>query len=378
MLSPDVMNEDWSVLLSLMPQGWESLALETLALKGLRQDKDAGVCLRILLLHLACGHSLRETATRARASGLANLSDVAILKRLRKSKNWLKELCRKLLREDALATQRKSGLALRLIDGTLIQEPGPTGSAWRIHYSLRWPELACDHFTLTATQGKGTGESLAHFAVEQGDHLVADRGYSNFSSVAHATSGGAVVTIRLNPRAVRLVDELQKPFQLKRALRSLTKTSEVGCWTVGLTGAAGQPPITGRLCAIRKSQAAINKAQAKVTRSASSNGRKLQPDTLLHAEYVMVFTTAPATLSACEILEIYRLRWQVELVFKRFKQIAQLGHLPKEDEESSQAWLYGKLFVALLTERLIRYAETLSPWGYGVATPAKPESVAGI
>ena len=33
--------------------------------------------------------------------------------------------------------------------------------------------------------------------------------------------------------------------------------------------------------------------------------------------------------------------------------VAQMGHLPKEDEESSKAWLYGKLFVALLTEGLI-------------------------
>ena len=58
------------------------------------------------------------------------------------------------------------------------------------------------------------------------------------------------------------------------------------------------------------------------------------------------------------------MRWQVELVFKRLKQIAQLGHLPKHDPESSRAWLYGKLFVALLTEKVIQSAHALSPWGY--------------
>src|ERR1700744_3550901 len=155
MTEPNVMDEDWPLLLSLLPPGWEDLAREPQALKGLRQDKSADACLRTLLLHLACGYSLRETAVRARAAQLADLSDVAVLKRLRKSKDWLRALCRRLLEEQATLTPQVHGLTLRLVDATLIQEPGPTGSAWRIHYSLRWPQLTCDHFELTAAQGQG-------------------------------------------------------------------------------------------------------------------------------------------------------------------------------------------------------------------------------
>ena len=76
------------------------------------------------------------------------------------------------------------------------------------------------------------------------------------------------------------------------------------------------------------------------------------------------------------MLEWYRLRWQVELVFKRFKSLAQLGHVPKYDDESAKAWLYGKLFVALLVEKLIHHARTISPWGYDVPAPASPQRVA--
>jgi len=373
---PRVMDEDWPLLLSMMPSGWQELARETQALKGLRQDKDVSVCLRILLLHLACGYSLRETAVRAREAQLADLSDVALLKRLRKSKNWLQALCCRLLEEQATLTRPVTGLSLRLIDATVVQEPGPTGSTWRIHYSLRWPQLSCDYFELTPAQGKGNGESLTHFPVQGGEHLLADRGYSNYASVQHVAAHGAVVTVRLNPQAVRLVDAAQKLFALRQKLRSLKKTSQVGCWPVALTGAAGQTPVAGRLCVLRKSQAAIAKARATAIRSANRNGHALQPPTLLYAEYVMVFTTAPPSLTAQQILEIYRLRWQIELVFKRFKQLAQLGHLPKEDEESSKAWLYGKLFVALLTERLIQRAESFSPWGYDVAETPESKSLA--
>jgi hypothetical protein len=78
----------------------------------------------------------------------------------------------------------------------------------------------------------------------------------------------------------------------------------------------------------------------------------------------MVLTTFPAPeFSLQQVLDHYRFRWQIELVFKRFKQIAQLGHLPKYDQDSAKAWLYGKLFVSLLIEKLIRYARALSPLG---------------
>jgi len=83
---------------------------------------------------------------------------------------------------------------------------------------------------------------------------------------------------------------------------------------------------------------------------------------------VIVFTTFPEeAFPPAAILEWYRLRWQVELVFKRFKSLAQLGHLPKQDERSAKAWLYGQLLVALLVEKLVGHAAAVSPWGYRLA-----------
>jgi hypothetical protein len=377
MIETNPMEEDWELLVSMMPRRWRELARETRALKGLRQDKGEANYLRTLLLHLGCGYSLRETVARAREARLANLSDVALLKRLRKSKDWLQALCRELFEEQARGTRPAAEGALRMIDATLIQEPGPTGSCWRVHYSLRWPQLTCDYFKLTPAQGEGSGESLTHFPVQEGEHLLADRGYSNYHSLRHVADHGAWVTVRLNPQGVRLLGPTGGSFALGGHLRGLRKSGQVGCWPVQISSATGQSPVAGRLCVLRKSRAAMAKAQAKARQNASRDSRQVSAETLLYAQYVLVFTTTPAELfTAEEILEIYRLRWQIELVFKRFKQIAQLGHLPKEDEESSQAWLYGKLFVALLTERLIQEAESVSPWGYELAATASSKPLA--
>src|SRR5262249_20391534 len=84
--------------------------------------------------------------------------------------------------------------------------------------------------------------------------------------------------------------------------------------------------------------------------------------TLEYAKYIIVFTTFdPLTFRADTVLHWYRDRWQVELAFKRLKSLAQLGDLPKADEQSARAWRYGKLFAARLTEQLIRRGQALSP-----------------
>ena len=93
----------------------------------------------------------------------------------------------------------------------------------------------------------------------------------------------------------------------------------------------------------------------------------------------MVFTTLRAVeLGAAEVLEYYRFRWQIELVFKRLKPLLAVGHLPKHDARSSRAWLYGKLLVALLTQKLVRLGSSFSPRGYELGSMGPGQSLAGV
>jgi hypothetical protein len=364
-------NEDWVLLRSFFPLDWKQIARRTGALKGLRQDKSEENCLRILLMHLGCGYSMRETVVRARQAQLGDISDVALLKRLRKSKEWLHQLCSALFTERGIDPAVGSPHALRLIDATDVKEPGKTGSLWRIHYSLSWPELKCDYFKLTPTKGEGCAESLRQHPLRKGDHVLADRGYSHASGIHFASDQQAFVIVRLNPDGIRIENQNGQPFELLEKLQFIQQTGEVASWPV-LIPLEGRTSLKARLCIIRKSQAAIELAQAKLRRRANKHGMELQPSTLIYAQYVMVLTTFPEEeFPAQAVLELYRFRWQIELVFKRFKQIAQLGHLPKQDDDSAKAWLYGKLFVALLTEKLIAHARIFSPWGYSLQSGSK-------
>jgi len=358
--------ENWNLLVSLFPVGWQEQAVLQGAVERLRGFASTENLLRVLLMHVAQGYSLRETAVHAKQAGLGDVSDVALLKRLRQAESWWREICVGLLRDSGWHMGCDSrGWTVRAVDGTLIKEPGPSGSLWRIHYSLRLPELVCDRFALTAVKGKGTGETLQRFEAAPGDLVLADRGFCKPPGIVRLSEQDAAVVVRWNTR-MPLWTRSGKEFAIHRYVQQLREPGMSGEWKVWVR--SRDQSVAGRLCVIRKSHSQAERDRRKILRKAQQGGPTPKQQTLDYADFVMVFTTLPAAqFSLAEVLNWYRLRWQVELVFKRMKTLTHLGHLPKHDERSSRAWLYGKLMIALLGQKLMRLGRDISPWGYETA-----------
>lgn len=371
-------NENWQVLLSLLPTYWEKLAVRTGAIgRQFKGFHSAEALLRTLLLHIAHGYSLRETTVRARESGLAQISDVALLKRLRRSGEWFKALCHALLKETSITLpQEISGINLRIVDGTIVKEPGKTGSQWRVHYSIQLPSLQCDYFELTGVRGTGAGESFKKIPLLKNDCIMGDRGFSTAQGIGYVVSCGGFVVVRLNTASLPLYTLQGARFDLVKRLQQMDEAGVLGQWRVKLGRKEGGW-VESRVCVVRKSEVAARRAIEKIKRKAKREKIHVKAETMVYAKYIIVLTTLPEErFSAAQVLEWYRVRWQIELVFKRLKSLASLGHLPKQDEESSRAWLYGKLLLGLLTEKLMRHASAISPWGYDVSRWCSEESVA--
>jgi hypothetical protein len=362
-------DENWQVLTTLLPEGWQGDAFRSGAVARMRGFASVSDLLRTLLLHVGNGYSLRETATRAKAAGLASVSDVAILDRLQTAGPWWRLMCARLLEENGMRVpEQTGGRVFRAADGTVIREHGKTGSSWRIHYTLRLPDLECDHFEITPARAKGGGETLSRLPVKPGDCLLADRGFCHSAGVLETISRGAELVVRLNTGNLPLYTASGRPFDLLGAVGGLPEAGQYGEWEVHVR--AGTTVGRLRLCGIRKSEYGIQRALAQLLRQAGKQGHTPKPETLEYAKYVLVVSNLPsAEFSAKEVLEWYRLRWQIELVFKRLKSLAELGHLAKHDERSVRSWLYGKLLVGLLTQKLIRTGRDISPWGYSFPTP---------
>lgn len=377
------LGEDWSIIESLLPEDWQGQARELGAFRRARGIADARTLLQVMLIHLAEGCGLRETAARAALAGIAQVSDVALLKRLRSCGPWFEWLAQRLRQAPELNTRALpepqsvlGGRRLRVVDGSVVSEPGPTGSQWRLHYAIGLPDLQCQEVHLGPCS---QGETLKRFEVQAGDVFMADRGYAHPAGIAHVVQQGGDVIVRLNLVTLPLYEpqapgcKAQRLDILARA-RTLKTGQAMNCSAcvhpkTEAAVAAGRragPVITGRLCIIRKSEAAAAKARERVRRESQRGGSALQPQTLEAAEYVFVFTTLSEQISAVQVLEMYRLRWQIELEFKRLKSLIALGHLKKRDAQAARSWLQGKLLVALLVARLIAHAERVSPWGYDI------------
>lgn len=371
---PAGLHEDWQLLETLLPENWRALAADKGALKGLQKEKSPENLLRVLLLYLGRGYSLKETAVRARNARLGDLTAAAVWNRLKKSRAWLEALCVGLSQERGLELADSTTRRMRVLDTMTVNESGKFGSSCRVHYSMRLPSLTCDFFKVTAMEGDGSEESLTQFPVHKGDCLLAERVPATVDGLRHATGAGGQVIMRLGLPALSLRSLDDQPFDWLAALESL-QYGTIGSWPVQAVDQCGQP-VLGRVCAVRKTQHAVRISHDRLRQRASHGEAPPLPQTLECAKYVAVFTTFPAIELPDEaLLEWYRKSWHVALVLARFESLAQLGRLPKQDEETGRAWFAGKLLVTLLMEKLDFQARTISPWGYLLTTASNIPSV---
>lgn len=370
------LNEDWRIVEALLPKRWMEMARELGAFQRARGIADPRALLRVMLIHLAEGCGLRETAARASLAGLAEVSDVALLKRLRSCGPWFEWLAQELRSAPELGRGSPASTAgllqgrqLRVVDGSVVREPGATGSQWRLHYAIGLPQLHCQEVHLGPCDD---GETLKRFEVHAADVFVADRGYAHPRGIAHVKRHGGDVIVRMNLVTLPLLQpSTGEPLDVLEQVRAL-QIGQAGSWPVTLKvkaerGGQRAQQITGRLCALRKSAQAAQAARQRVRKESLRGGKQVQPQTLEAAEYVLIFTTLEDTVSAEQVLQLYRLRWQIELEFKRLKSLIELGHLKKHDARAARSWLQGKLLVAFLIARLIAHAERVSPWGYEIS-----------
>jgi hypothetical protein len=160
-----------------------------------------------------------------------------------------------------------SGRRIRIVDGTIVREPGPTGSQWRLLYSLEWPAVHGDFLDLTMAAGVGTGEWLGRIPVGNGDLLLADAGYCSVAGIEYVTQQEAHVLIRINPSHFPLINAAGGRLSLLPLLEPVTGAGQVGDGEVRLRG-RGEHAIAGRLCALRKNEEAIQQARQRLKQKA--------------------------------------------------------------------------------------------------------------
>jgi len=338
-------------LLKEMPEGYEKSCFEKNAIQRKRGITDPGDLMMLCLFHLINGCSLMEISEIARLTKLGNVSDVAFMKRFENCNEWFKWILSATLTGGTFEYKKPDCLAeyrVVAIDASDVTEKGRSGRTYRLHYAFDLFKLESYQYFITP---QTIGESLKNFKVNKSDLFIADRGYSSISGIEHCLTGGGDVVVRFRKGCFNVYDDNGEEVDLLKHLRTLENGDALDLSVYLAGNNFKQLPM--RICAIRKTDEAIIAAKKKLRRRESRLQKSFSDEAKEINEYIILVTSLKDDICSKQVLEIYRLRWQVEIHFKRLKSILDFGELPKRRPESVMAWLNGKMIIALLIEKII-------------------------
>jgi hypothetical protein len=347
----------WDQIREYLPVNYAVLAdkYEQIETKfGNAKIRDADTLLRFILLHVGANLPLRQTVALTAEAGLPNLSPMRLHKKMCRAAPYLQALVSGMLDWSAVGSPEKwGGYVFSAVDATVVCGPGATGTDARIHTKLRVADVSLASVEVTDERG---GETFCRFQWEAGELAVGDRAYCGTRGVLHVVNSGADVLVRYRLGGLPLLDEADNDVDVLAKARTLPLGSvlDLDVHVPGL-----ERDIDGRLIIMRLPPDAAERARHRVRKD---NGSSTSEQMLEAAGYVILFTTATRTrLDAERCLQGYRLRWQIELQFKRWKSLCNFDGLPNQRDDTILSWLYGKVLLGALLDRMASIPTELSP-----------------
>jgi hypothetical protein len=147
--------------------------------------------------------------------------DVAILKRLRASADWLGALAAALLAErypEAVAGTGEQRLVL--VDATTVVPPGDKRDYWLVHTVFDLTDL---RVRVVEVSGRSKPERLARGGVRPSEVRLADRGHARADDLALVVAGGADFLMRAAANYPRLAYQTGCPLDQLALCRQATR-----------------------------------------------------------------------------------------------------------------------------------------------------------
>ena len=348
---------DWRHVCSFFPADLDDLAKRTGAVTRWRNVADGEDLLRLILAYVVDDLSLRSTAAWTTRSERMEMKDTSVLYRLRLSGPFLEAVLAHLL-NFRIRGERAHGSVFRLNDATVLSIPGSKGTDWRIH--AVYDPASSRLVRVQVTDARG-GERLDRDTYTPGEVVIADRGLAHARGLHAVAAGGAYSLLRMHWQNIRLTTPGGSPPDLDELLRR-AENGDTG--TDVLVPLQEKEPLPCRLIIRPLPSEQAAKARAKLRRNATKKGRTPSRKALRLAGYFCLLTTLPPQVATDEVaLELYRIRWQIELFFKRCKSVLHLDALRADDPDLVRAYCTGKLIEVALVELLAGEGESFSPWG---------------
>jgi hypothetical protein len=363
----DILHKVAQRLQQLFGSELEEVAIRT----GLIQRKrkfDAVVLLRTLVLTVLKKPNPRPSDFKAMADQFGvHASKAAVVRRF---SNQLVAFLRAVLdlvvvdvvaAEPATSALLKNFTAVRIGDATTVslpddyatQFPGCGGTAGSGRAAMKiqmlWDFLTGAMQRLVIEPGKSS-DSMSLIAQEKpqpGSLSLFDLGYFNIDRFRQLISVGAFWISRLqfgvtvygnDGQKLSLLDELQRRFEAGQRMVDMPI----------LLGAVDRLPC--RLIAVRIPQEVAARRRQEAHQKASKHGRAASAEQLRWQDWTIFVTNCePEQLTWKGVVILYRVRWQIELMFKIWKSINGLtAHRSEASAQEQLALIYAKLIGAIV------------------------------
>jgi hypothetical protein len=272
---------------------------------------------------------------------------------MQKCGSWLKWMCEHIYRQAGLLIDKPQwleGKNVLLVDGSEDVKCGKNKQYFMLHYSIDLFTLSEREFLITDMQ---TGEKLVNFRnIRSNDIVIGDRAYGTLPGAAYIMFLQADYILRVRAGGFSVYDNTNEKIDLFEQFSTLQEgeTAEITAYCI-----INDRYELVRFCALRKDEDSERKGLKRLVKE-NQRKRRGKPVSELQQEsnkYIIVMTSLEKDVTAAQILDLYRARWQIEIAFKRLKSIFRYNEMPARLSENIRTWFYGKLLLSALCETLV-------------------------
>lgn len=205
---------------------------------------------------------------------------------------------------------------------------------------------------VATAEARGPDSTVAHEhapELPRGALRVRDLGFFDRQLFEKDTAAGIYWISRLPARiTVQLSGAPSVQISEFLASQPLT-TNSVDCWLNVGQADHGTKPLSCRLMAVRCPPEVAARRRQKVFDAARRKGRTASQRQLLMCDWTVMITNVPQDmLTIAEAWELYCARWQIELLFKRWKGLGGIQVSTKMKRDRVLCELYAKLLGMLV------------------------------